>query len=738
MEMKKEIEIGGKTISFDTETFAQQATASVMVRSGETMVLTTLVFGKELENRQDFLPLTVEYREHISAAGKFPGGFFKREGRPTEKEVLTCRLIDRTIRPLFPKTLNREIQVCSFVFSFNPEVEPDMLAVLGASAAVTLGPIKAKDVVAGVRVGLVDGQLVVNPSVTDLQKSELSLVVMAGTESLLMLEGSARNLPEDRVLEAVGFGEQEARKIVQFFKDEFMPEKSALPEPEKQPWEDTVISILDSRFGEVTRYAQKVERAAFFEGIRQEVLAAVGPEVAPKEVQGVFERELRTRVRRQILTSRVRMDGRQATQLRPISCQVGILPRVHGSALFRRGETQALALITLGTWADEQRIEGLLEETRKRFTLHYNFPPFSVGETRPMRGPGRREIGHGAMAERALNYSLPDEAEFPYTIRIVSDILESHGSSSMASVCAGSLGMMDAGVPVKEAMGGVALGMIKEGEDYLILTDIAGEEDHYGDMDLKIAGTRNGITSIQMDVKTTQLSYEMLRQAFLQSRDARGQILDVMTATLPTHRPQLSPYAPRIETLKIPVDKIGAVIGPGGKNIRRITEDTGAQIEIDDDGSVQIISKDDASREKAILIIRGMTEEPQVGQIYRNVKVSRILSFGAMVEYLPGQEGLVHVSELDHRYVSKVEDIAKVGDTMDVKIVGIDDQHRVNLSRKALMEVPPGLDKENSSAQQARGPRRERSDFSGRQSGRPQPKLTHRAFRSGPGKDKQR
>ena len=696
--MKQEIEVGGRKISFDSETFAQQATAGVMVRSGDTMVLTTIVFGKPLEVAQDFLPLTVEYREHISAAGKFPGGFFKREGRPTEKEILTCRLIDRTIRPLIPKSINREIQVSSFIFSADPDIDPDILAALGASACLSLSPFPSTGPVATVRVGMVNDQLILNPTNTQLLESGLSLVVSAGAKSLVMMEGIAKNIPEEKVLSAIAYGIQESQKLVGFFSENFSVPKEKVPEPEKAEWEDAISRIFDQKFSQVANYPGKTERSAFFDSIKQELLSnqqwlpsSLAETVPEKEIKEAFERELRIRVRKHILETKARLDGRKPDQIRPISCEVGLLPRVHGSALFRRGETQALALVTLGTWANEQRVEGLLEEIKKRFILHYNFPPFSVGEVKPMRGPGRREIGHGAMAEKALVHLLPPEEGFPYTIRVVSDILESHGSSSMATVCAGSLALMDAGVPMTAPAGGVALGLILQDENtYLILTDIAGEEDHYGDLDLKIAGTKEGITAIQMDVKTTKLTLEVLRQAFQQSREARCQILDTMAQVLPAPRPSLSSYAPKIVTLKIPTDKIGAVIGPGGRNIRKIIADTGAEIEIEDDGGVQIISKDEAAQQKAISVIKGLVEEPIVGQVYNQVKVTRLFPFGAMVEYLPGQEGLVHISELDHRYVNKPDEVVKIGDLIDVKIVGIDDQHRVNLSRKALLPAPPG------------------------------------------------
>lgn len=727
--MKKEIEISGCKISFDTETFAQQATSSVMVRRGDTMVLSTLVFGKEPAVPQDFLPLTVEYREHISAAGKFPGGFFKREGRPTEKEVLTCRLIDRTIRPLIPKKINREIQVSSLVFSSDPEVDPDIIAALGASVCLAQAPYPCTGPSATVRVASVDGRFILNPTISQTEQSELSLTISVAGDAIVMMEGIAKNIPEEKVLEGIQFGVEGAKQLIAFFAENLWTPKENLPEPPFLEWESVVAQILDSKFYLVNKFPKKTERNIFFDGIKEEAVMALAEKATEKEVKEVFEKLLRQRVRSHILKNGVRLDGRQPTDVRSISCQVGLLPRVHGSALFRRGETQALALVTLGTWADEQRIEGLLEETTKRFILHYNFPPFSVGEVRPMRGPGRREIGHGALAEKALNNLLPPEEDFPYTIRVVSDILESHGSSSMASVCAGSLALMDAGVPMKTAAAGVALGLIQEGDHYLILSDIAGEEDHFGDLDLKIAGTKEGVTALQMDVKTTQLSFEVLTAAFQQSRQSRQKILDVMAETISTPRPHISTYAPHISLLKIPIEKIGAVIGPGGRTIRKITEETGAEIEIEDDGGVQIISPDEASREKAIAIVRGLTEEPVVGQIYRQVKVTRILPFGAMVEYLPGQEGLIHVSELDHRYVNRPEEVVKVGDLVDIKIVGIDEQKRVNLSRKALITPPPGMEVNESRGREQAGRTLE---------GRRQPKLTHRDYRTGPGKERKR
>jgi len=684
--MKKKIEIGERTFSLESGLLAKQADGAVMVRYGDTMVLVSVTAGKELEEPPSFLPLTVDYREHTSAAGKFPGGFFKREGRPSEKEILTSRLIDRTIRPLFPKDLFIPIQVSALVFSADGENDPDIPSVIGASAALSISSLPFQGPIGAVRVGYVNKSFILNPTSSRLEESELDLVVVGKSDSLLMLEGKATFLPEEIILDGIAFAQKELGKILEM-QEEFQGKKMSLPI--KSDIKKNFDSFVRERLKKIYQYPGKEEREGFYNSIFGELKETFSEE-EEKNLKKEFERSLQKNIRESILREKKRLDGRGEKEIRPISSQIGLLPRTHGSALFTRGQTQALALVTLGTKMDEQRVEGLLEETRKRFMVHYNFPSFSVGEVRPSRGPGRREIGHGVLAEKSLSLVIPPEEKFPYTIRIVSDILESNGSSSMATVCAGSLALMDAGVPLSEHTAGLSIGLIQEGPDYILLSDIAGEEDHFGDLDLKIAGTKRGITAIQMDVKTDSLTFETLKKAFEQSKEGREEILEKMNGVISSPRKDLSTFAPTIINCHVPQEKIGLVIGPGGRTIRKITKETGAEINIDDEGLVQIISTDKEKGEKALQTVQGLTTEVKVGDTYLG-KAVKILPFGAVVEILPGQEGLLHISELKNGYVKQVEDVLKVGDDILVKVIKTEPGGKISLSHKQAL--PQGLPK---------------------------------------------
>ena len=686
--------LGSSTLVLETGKIARQADGSVLVQQGGTVVLVTAVYSPTpKESRDGVAPLTVDYREKTYAAGRIPGGFFKREGRPTEKEILTARLIDRPIRPLIPTGLQHELQVMAMVLSSDGEYDPDVLAVLGASTALRLSPYPFPQPLSAVRVGLVDGTLVINPTYQQLAKSTIDLVIEGSPQGVISLEGGFQEISERQMLDAIAFGYEEIKKLISV--QEELVRLAGRPKATTLAVKDLSAEVLAAvrqqaaaAMVRLNQLTTKEERAAAREGLLASLVERLAPEgatVAATDIHRAFEVVEREEVRRFILESHKRVDGRQFTDLRPITCEVGVLPRTHGSGLFTRGETQSLAVTTLGTSEDEQRVEALEGESSKRFMLHYNFPPFSVGEVRPIRGPGRREIGHGALAERALALMIPSKEDFPYTIRVVSDILESNGSSSMATVCAGTLALMDAGVPVKAMVSGVAMGLVKEGSRVAILTDISGLEDHYGDMDFKVAGTRQAVTALQVDVKIPEgLSIELVNQILTQAHPARLAVLDHMTQVITAPRPSLSIYAPRIVTLKINPEKIRDVIGPGGRIIRKIIEETGATIDIEDDGSVSVASNDAEKSAKALEIIRTLTEEVEVGKVYTG-KVKRILNFGAFCEILPGKEGLVHVSELDNKYVSKVEDVVKLGDEIRVKVIEIDEQGRINLSRKRLL-----------------------------------------------------
>ncbi|MBI4354405.1 MAG: polyribonucleotide nucleotidyltransferase [Candidatus Omnitrophica bacterium] len=687
--------LGGSTFSLETGKVAKQADGSVVVRQGDTMVLATAVYSSSPKEHtaNDFVPLTVDYREKTYAAGRIPGGFFKREGRPTEREILTARLIDRPIRPLFPHGFLHEIQVMVMVLSSDGAYDPDVLAVVGASAALHLSPLPFPKPVGAVRVGLVNNQLAVNPTYQQLVNSPIDLVVEGTADGVLSIEGGFHELAERQALEAIRFGYDHVLNIIQLQEQLASAAKRSVNATLSvhSPSADLVAAIRQRTTGELQRINQitgKDAREGAMEQLSASLVQQLAPEggdVSAEEVAlalGVVERE---EVRGHIVTHQRRIDGRDFTQLREITCEVGLLPRTHGSSLFTRGETQSLSATTLGTSDDEQLIEALEGKSYKRFMLHYNFPPFSVGEVRPIRGTGRREIGHGALAERALLPMMPSKEAFPYTIRVVSDILESNGSSSMATVCAGSLSLMDAGVPIRAPVSGVAMGLVKEGDRAAILTDISGLEDHFGDMDFKVAGTRKGITALQVDVKLPEgLSIELIDRIVAQAHPARMAVLDLMAAALEAPRPAISMYAPRIVTIKINPEKIRDVIGPGGRTIRKIIDETGVTINVEDDGSVSIASSDSAQSEKALQIVRSLTEEVEVGKVYTG-KVKRIMNFGAFCEILPGKEGLIHVSELAEGYVKKVDDVVKIGDEVRVKVIEIDEQGRVNLSRKRLL-----------------------------------------------------
>jgi len=698
MTYKLQTEIGGRDLIIETGKIAKQAGGAVTVQYGETVILATVVVSDEPRD-QDWFPLFVEYREKAYAAGKIPGGFFKREGRPMEKEVLSARLVDRPIRPLFPKGFMNEVQVIISVLSTDQENDADVLGLIGASTALGLSSAPFQGPVAAVRVGKLGDEIVINPTFSQLEDSVLDLVVAGNGESIVMFEGRAKEVSEEIVLQALAAAKPVLGQIIDLQNE--LVSQCGLPKQHFEPVspdEELIAAVRElaaDRMVEINTTAMKEGRKQLLVELRKNTIEALSERFPEKEseIKAAIEQLEKTDMRQRIISDGVRVDGRRLDEIRPISCQVSILPRTHGSALFTRGQTQSLAVTTLGTKMDEQKIDALEGESWKSYMLHYNFPPFSVGEVRPIRGPGRREIGHGALAERAIQSVIPSDESFPYTIRIVSDILESNGSSSMATVCAGSLSLMDAGVPVKSAVAGLAIGLIQEGDRDAILTDILGLEDHLGDMDMKVTGTQTGITSVQMDLKISGIGESILAEALERARVGRLSILDSMYETLAAPREELSPYAPRIISLKIDPEKIGAVIGPGGKIIRKITEETGAKIDIDDDGTVTIASTDPEGGPRAAEIIRTLTAEVEEGQIYTG-KVVKIMDFGAFVELLPGRDGLLHISQLDHHRVEKVTDVLKVGDEVKVKVLEVDDGGKIRLSRKALLERGPRSDKE--------------------------------------------
>jgi len=685
------VEVGGRSLTFETGKVARQANGAVMARYGDTVVLVSACMDTK-PNPKDFLPLTVDYREYTYSAGKIPGGFFKREGRPSEREILTSRLTDRPLRPLFPDSWRNETQIVSMVLSADSENDPDVIAICGASAALYCSDIPFDKPIAAVRVGLVNGQLVVNPTVAD-QKTSLMNIIVAGTDqAIAMVEAGAIEVSEETVADALEFGHAEIKKIIAAIRELHAKVNPTKVEVPPAPFDEELYKQVEAQYRErlhdalnTEKYPKK-ESYTRVDALKKELLEAIPEEEEERRqlAQNAFERLRESIFRDDMLNHHRRPDGRAFDQIRPITCEVGLLPRVHGSALFTRGETQALGTITLGTKEDMQRLDLLFEEEAfKRFMLHYNFPPFSVGEVKFLRGPGRREIGHGALAERALLNLLPSEEDFPYAMRIVSDILESNGSSSMATVCAGSLALMDAGVPLRSACAGIAMGLVWEEGKYAILTDIAGAEDHYGDMDFKVAGTRKGITALQMDIKVSGVSTQVMREALEQARRARMQILDTMDQTLDTHRPSISSYAPRLFMLTIPTEKIRDLIGPGGKKIRSIIEATGVKIDVMDDGKVHVFATNGSSGDAALQMIRDVTASAEVGKTYLG-KVVRLAEFGAFVELFPGTDGLLHISEISEHRVKEVRDELKLGDQVLVKVLSIEG-NKVRLSRKALL-----------------------------------------------------
>ncbi|MGA2774587.1 MAG: polyribonucleotide nucleotidyltransferase [Candidatus Omnitrophota bacterium] len=682
---------GSNDLILETGRIAKQANGSVTISYGGTVVLVTVCMSRDIKEGRDFFPLTVEYQEKTYAAGRIPGGFFKREGRPSESEILTARLIDRPIRPLFAKGFLNEVQIMAIVLSSDGENDPDILALIGASTALSISDIPFDGPLGACRVGRVGKEMILNPTYAQLESADLDVVIAANKKGVVMLESRAREVSEEDYLAAVKFGYENIQSIIvlqeeftrRFGKPKAEIQLKVLDPLLVQKVKDLAVTRLkavykldkkEEREEEICILAKELEEKLTLEGFSAEDIKAALHDVEQEEI------------RSKILSEGVRMDGRGFKDIRPITCEVSVLPRTHGSSLFTRGQTQSLAVTTLGTGEDEQMIEALEGQKYKSFMLHYTFPPFSVGETGPVRGPGRREIGHGALAERALLAVMPAKDKFPYTVRVVSEILESNGSSSMASVCAATLSLMDAGVPIKDAVGGVALGLVKEGEKLRILTDIAGLEDHFGDMDFKVAGTRVGITAVQLDLKIDGISLDLLKACLVQSKEGRMFILDKMNTALTAPRQELSTYAPRIEVLKINTEKIGGLIGPGGKTIKGIIAATGATIDIQDDGTVLVGSTDAGKSAEAIRMIKAITEDIEVGRIY-NAKVKRITNFGAFCEIASGKDGLVHVSELSDKYVKNVEEVLKVGDEIKVKVVGIDELGRINLSKKQAEAV---------------------------------------------------
>ncbi|MER3523161.1 MAG: polyribonucleotide nucleotidyltransferase [Ignavibacteria bacterium] len=693
MNVVKEVTIGGKPFTIETGRFAKQADGAVMARYGDTMVLATVVAAKEEKEGFDYFPLQVEYREKAASAGKIPGGFLKREARPTEKEILSARLIDRPIRPMFPEWFKCETQVIVTVYSSDQEHDGDTIGAVAASAALCISDIPFDGPVAEVRVGRINEQFIVNPTYTQLQQSDMDVTVAGTEDSIVMVEGEAKEISEQDMLAALAFAHESIKQLcalqIELVKEVGRHKRLPPEKPDTSELVKAVQEIVGNRIIELAHTPLlKEERAARTKAIYDEVQAALA-ERFPEQNETIAEilhHMEYVAMREMILHDGKRLDGRGLKDIRPISIEVGLLPRTHGSALFQRGETQSLTTLTLGTKLDEQIIDGIMPDTTKRFMLHYNFPPFSVGEVGRLGSVGRREIGHGNLAERALKNMMPSEDDFPYTTRIVSDILESNGSSSMATVCAGTLALMDGGVPIKKPVAGIAMGLVKEGDRVAILSDILGNEDHLGDMDFKVAGTKDGITAFQMDIKIRGISLAIMREALEQAREGRMHILAKMEEALPKPRPQLSLYAPRLTTIKIPVDMIGAVIGPGGKTIRQIVKESGAEIDIEEDGTVVVAATSKESSEKAINAIKGMTDTPEIGKVYR-ARVTKVMEFGAFVEFLPGKEALVHVSQLDVKRVNKPSDVVKVGDEFDVMIIDRDDQGRWKLSRKALMQM---------------------------------------------------
>lgn len=687
-------EWANRSLTIETGQLAKQANGAVLVRYGETVVLSTAVASKEPRDT-DFFPLMVNFEEKMYAAGKIPGGFKKREGRPSDEATLTARLIDRPIRPLFPKGYRHDVQIMNTVLSADPDCSPEMAAMIGSSMALSVSDIPFQGPIAGVNVGYVDGEYVINPTVEQKEQSRLDLEVAGHKDAVNMVEAGASEITEEEMLEAIFFGHEEIKRLVQFQEDiieHLQPEKQEFVPPEEDEALITKVTELTHSKGlkEAVLTFDKKQRDENIEALKAEVLAEFEDEEDPEnealldEVSSIFGDLVKAEVRRLITEEKIRPDGRQTDEIRPLESEAGILPRAHGSGLFTRGQTQALSVLTLGALSEFQLIDGLGEEEEKRFMHHYNFPNFSVGETGPVRSPGRREIGHGALGERALRYIIPDTKDFPYTVRIVSEVLESNGSSSQASICGSTLALMDAGVPIKAPVAGIAMGLVTNDEDYTILTDIQGMEDALGDMDFKVAGTSKGITAIQMDIKIDGLTKEIIQEALEQAREGRLAILDHMLETIDAPRPELSAYAPKVETMTIKPEKIRDVIGPGGKKINEIIDETGVKLDIEQDGTIFIGAIDQNAITRAREIIEELTREAEVGQIY-DAKVERIEKYGAFVELFPGKDALVHISQIANERINKVEDVLSIGDTFKVKVTEIDKQGRVNASHRVLL-----------------------------------------------------
>jgi polyribonucleotide nucleotidyltransferase len=692
--VRVEKQIGEKKLILETGKIAKQADGAVIVTYGESMVLVAAVSSPP-SRELDYFPLSVEYREKLSAAGKFPGGFMKREGRPSTKEILTSRLIDRPLRPLFPDGYFDEVQISATVISADPENDPDMLAVVGASAALSIGTIPFQGPIGAVRLGRIDGKFVINPTYENREKSDFNLILTGKCDAINMIEVDAKQVSEDIAAEGIKLAQQSIKDICELI-DELVAKCGKEKQVPELEWDQTLADEISekysAKFKDAFEIKIKSERSIALKEIVTEIAELYCPEPQPgqeprcsKRLFGRIIDRIQQRIVRDMILAGKRPDGRSASEIRPVSCEVGLLPRSHGSALFTRGETQALVSVTLGTSMDEQIVDGLIEEYGQKFMLHYNFPPYSVGEVKPMRGPGRREIGHGALAEKALEQVRPNIDDFAYTMKIVSDITESNGSSSMATVCGGTLALMDAGVPIVEPVAGISIGLVKEKDKYALLTDIIGDEDHFGDMDFKVAGTKNGITAIQLDIKAESLSYEIMVESLEMARQARLKLIEAITQTISKPREKLSVYAPKLTSIEIDPEFIGKLIGPGGKNIKALQEKTGTKIEIEEDGTVYISCVGGEGHMEARALIQAMTEPPTVGRIYPKSKVVSIKDFGAFVEIIPGVEGLCHISELADGFVKNADSVCKIGDEIPVKLLSMDDQGRFKLSRKAAL-----------------------------------------------------
>jgi polyribonucleotide nucleotidyltransferase len=688
---KVNVDFGGRPFSIETGKVAKQANGAVLVQYGETVVLVTAVTSDTRREGLDFVPLTVNYQEMTYAAGRIPGGFFKREGRPSDRETLISRFIDRPLRPLFPKGFQNDTQIIATVLSADMDNDPSILGMIGASAALTLSGTPFAGPIAGAKVGRIDGEYVLNPTHEELDLSDIDLFVAGSEDAIIMVEGSAKEVREEEILQAILFGHQSLKPVIAL-QNELRSKAGAaervfeIQTPDSSLHEK-MASLVNEKLREAYRISEKGKRRERLEELLAFAVKELGGEdvAAQKTAKGIFEKIDRALARRLILETKKRIDGRSFSDIRDISCEVGILPRTHGSALFTRGETQVLAVVTFGTSEDEQKINSLTGEIYKSFMLHYNFPPFCVGEVSPLRSPSRREIGHGALAERAILPILPSNETFPYTIRIVSEVLESNGSSSMATVCGSTLSLMDAGVPIKAPVAGIAMGLILDGDEVAVLSDILGDEDHFGDMDFKVAGTAEGVTAIQMDIKIGGLSKDVMDRVLRQAREGRLHILGKMKETIAEPRKDLSRHAPRIITLQVKQEKIRDIIGPGGKNIRGIVDQTGVKVDVDDSGTVKLASPNYEAIEKAISMIKNLTQEVEVGSLYMG-KVRRILGFGAIVELFPGTDGLVHISQLAESHVKEVSDVLKENDEVLVKVIDIDPQGRIRLSRKAALK----------------------------------------------------